>query len=265
MSTQPKTVLTAYNTTTSAAAWYGRLFPSLSFYCGILPLVFKAMFIAQKGKLDAACLASLSFEAVTYLERSGVRLHIDGLEQIIALKRPVVVVANHMSTLETFALPWLCAGFGATSFVVKESLAQYPVFRHALYSMQPICVTRTSPRQDLKTVLEQGAARLKAGRSVIIFPQTTRNVHFVPEQFTSIGAKLASRAGAPLVPLALQTHAWGAGRLIKDLGGIYPQRPVYFQFGPPLFPTSDNAEAKVAHAASIQFIAQQLAQWNSGH
>ena len=85
MSTQPKTVLTAYNTTTSAAAWYGRLFPSLSFYCGILPLVFKAMFIAQKGKLDAACLASLSFEAVTYLERSGVRLHIDGLEQMIDL------------------------------------------------------------------------------------------------------------------------------------------------------------------------------------
>ncbi len=261
MTTQPKTVLSAYNTTANTISWYGRLFPSLSFYCGVLPLVFRAMLVAKKGKLDASCLASFSSRVVGYLERSGVRVQAGGLEQVVALKRPVVVVANHMSTLETFVLPWLCIGFGATSFVVKESLARYPVFRHILDSFQPICVTRTNPRQDLKAVLEQGAARLEAGRSVVIFPQTTRKVDFVPGQFTSIGAKLASRAGAPLVPLALQTHAWGAGRLMKDFGGIYPQRPVYFQFGPPLFPKSDNAEAKAAHIASVQFIEQQLAQW----
>ena len=45
--------------------------------------------------------------------------------------------------------------------------------------------------------MEQGAERLAAGYSLIIFPQHTRAVNFEPTQFNSIGIKLAARTGAP--------------------------------------------------------------------
>jgi len=41
-----------------------------------------------------------------------------------------------------------------------------------------------------------------------------RTVAFDPALFTSIGVKLAQRAGVPVVPLALLTDAWGNGRLV---------------------------------------------------
>ena len=96
------------------------------------------------------------------------------------------------------------------------------------------------------------------GISVIVFPQTTRAERFDPEQFNSIGAKLAGRAGVPLIPLALRTDAWGNGRWLKDFGVVDPRRPVRFRFGAPLAPDRRGA---AAHRQTVAFIQQALEEW----
>jgi 1-acyl-sn-glycerol-3-phosphate acyltransferase len=126
-------------------------------------------------------------------------------------------------------------------------------------SRDPITVGRSNPRDDLKAVLEGGAERLKAGRSIVIFPQTTRTPVFDPGSFNTIGVKLAKKAGVPVVPIALKTDAWGNGRILKDYGRIIPSRRVHFAFGKPLLIRDRGNEE---HAAIIEFISGKLKEWS---
>ena len=75
---------------------------------------------------------------------------------------------------------------------------------------------------------------------------------------SSIGIKLAKKAGVPVIPLALQTDALQNGRFIKDLGRIDPERPVRFAFGAPL---SVTGKGTTEHQAVLDFIVDQLALW----
>ncbi len=76
--------------------------------------------------------------------------------------------------------------------------------------------------------------------------------------FNTIGAKLARRAGVPLVPIALKTDAWSVGKLIKDFGPIRPERTVHFSIGPPLEVTGNGREQ---HEETVRFIQNKLASW----
>lgn len=192
------------------------------------------------------------------LERVGIIFEVTGVGNFINLTGPCVFVGNHMSTLETFVLPCIIEPFKDVTFVVKESLIHYPVFRHVMRSRDPIVVTRTNAREDLRAVLEGGSDRLNAGRSIIIFPQTTRTAAFDPAEFNSIGIKLAKKAGVPVIPIALKTDAWGNGKHFKDFGRIDPSQKVYFTFGRPLDIKGNGA---AEHREIIDFICNSLKTW----
>jgi 1-acyl-sn-glycerol-3-phosphate acyltransferase len=164
-----------------------------------------------------------------------------------------------MSTLETFVLPSLIMPqvFELT-YVIKRSLVDYPVFGDVVMSRDPIVVDRVNPRDDFKVVMEEGARRLEQGRSLIIFPQHTRSVEFDPKQFNTIGIKLAQKTGALVVPMALLTWAWSAGKAIKDFGPIVPSRTIHFAFGEPLEITGKGQEQ---HQQIISFIEGHLKEW----
>jgi 1-acyl-sn-glycerol-3-phosphate acyltransferase len=157
-------------------------------------------------------------------------------------------------------LPIVIHPIRRVTFIVKDSLLAYPVFKHVLSARDPIVVGRTNPRQDLKTVLEGGMARLQKGVSVIVFPQTTRTRSFDPKKFNTIGVKLAQRAGVPVVPLAVLTDAWGNGKYLKDFGRIDPSRKVCFAFGKPMRVEGRGA---AENQAVKDFIARKLEAWRA--
>ena len=74
---------------------------------------------------------------------------------------------------------------------------------------------------------------LKKGISIIIFPQSTRSLEFKPEDFNSLGVKLAKKAGVEVVPVAIRTDYWGNGKWIKELGPIDRHKPINIKFGEP--------------------------------
>jgi 1-acyl-sn-glycerol-3-phosphate acyltransferase len=166
-----------------------------------------------------------------------------------------------MSALETFILPAIIQPLKDVTFVVKKSLVDYPVFKHVMRSRDPIAVSRENPRDDFKAVMEGGVQRLNAGRSIIVFPQTTRTNVFDPKGFNTIGIKLAHKANVPVVPIALKTDAWGTGKIIKDFGKIDPTKRVYFAFGEPLWIKDRGAEE---HNKVIEFISSKLKEWSDG-
>lgn len=235
-----------------------RVFPSLFFYRAMMGIVWRASRLARRGVYDTRQWAASSREIIVALEAVGVRLDVGGGEHFAALPGPCVFIGNHMSTLETFVLPALIAPVKPVTFVIKQSLVEYPIFRHVMVSRDPVVVGRANPREDLQTVLEEGRKRLAQGTSIVLFPQTTRTTAFDPAHFNTLGVKLARRAGVPVVPLALCTDAWGNGRHLKEFGAIDPARPVRFAFGPPL---AVEGSGQAAHAAVVDFIRGKLREW----
>jgi 1-acyl-sn-glycerol-3-phosphate acyltransferase len=246
-----------YQTLPRRVGWISRHAPSLAFYTRVVGVVVRAAWTTRQGYSDALWVED-SARFVRAAEATGLCFHVEGLRHYASLPGPCVVVANHMSTLETFTLPALLAAHRPVSFVVKESLLRYPIFRHVLCRTAPIAVSRQNPRHDLETILTQGVQRIHAGRSIVVFPQTTRAQGIDPAQFNSIGVKLARRAHVPVVPLAVDTRAWGTGGLIKDFGPISPHLPVRFAFGPPL---TVSGNGRHEHAQVLEFIQTTLAGW----
>ena len=248
----------SYTTKSRRSSLLSRIMPSVPFYLRLFLIVVQASRKAKRLHYGTAEWCDSSLAALRALEQAGVRLEVTGIDNFRNLAGPCVFIGNHVSALETFVLPVLISSFKESTFVVKQSLVEYPVFRHVMRSRNPVTVGRSNPRDDLKAVLEGGAARLKAGTSIVIFPQTTRTPVFYPDQFNSIGIKLAKKAGVPVVPLALKTDAWNNGKYFKDFGRIDPAKTVHFAFGKPLAVKDRGSEE---HQQIIEFIAGKLKEW----
>ncbi len=248
----------SYATAARRISFLARSFPSITFYPQLVRIVACGSRQAKRGTYGTADWCRDSLLTLRALERVGVTMEVTGFEHLTSFNGPCVFIGNHMSTLETFVLPTLIAPIKDTTFVVKQSLVDYPVFKHIMRARDPITVGRVNARDDFKAVLDGGTARLAAGRSIIIFPQTTRSAIFDPAAFNTIGTKLAKKAGVPIVPIALKTDAWGNGSLLKDYGRIDPARPVHFAFGRPLRIRDRGTEEQ---EELVSFITAKLKEW----
>lgn len=249
-----------YTTIPGKGSWFDRLFPSLVFYCHLMGIVWRAGRLAARGRYGDELWIESSLQVLGRLERAGIKVEISGVENLERLSGPVVFIGNHMSMMETMVLPLIIQPVLPVTFVVKQSLLEYPVFKHVMRSRNPIAVTRHNPRQDLKIVMEEGGHRLGEGISVIVFPQTTRSHTFDRQQMSSIGVKLAKRAGVPVVPIALKTDCWSNGSVIKDCGRLAPAKMAYFSFGSAI-PVVGKGDAE--QGAVCDFIEQALRGWEA--
>ena len=191
-------------------------------------------------------------------EFCGASVEVEGVHNLPRRPHAAVVAANHMSALETLVLTSMLIPFTDHTFVVKESLLHYPGFGPLIREIRSIPVRRARAREDLAVMMEAGVQRLTSGISVVVFPQSTRRPVFDPRDFNSIAVKLAGRAGVPIVPLALRTDFQEEGRIAKDFGRLHPERPLRFEFGPPVRVegTGRDAQARV-----IGFIEERLRRW----
>lgn len=229
------------------------------FYLYNFGIFIRSGLAGRRGKLDGDAQIRFSSENITLIERIGGKVHLRGLEHLRNCNgKPVVIVANHMSLLETAVMHAIVREHMDISFVVKAALMKVPFFRHILKAMNAIPVSRTNAREDLKIVLSEGKKMLQSGCSMIVFPQSTRSAEFDPAQFNSIGIKLAKSAGVPVLPLALKTDLIGNGRLCRDLGPVYPEKEVRFEFGAPI-EIEGNGQAQ--QQAVIDFISGCFKRW----
>jgi 1-acyl-sn-glycerol-3-phosphate acyltransferase len=213
---------------------------------------------AIKGNYDTKDWADSSIYIFRFIEKAGGVFRISGMENISKDPGPVLFIGNHMSTLETMVLPGIIAPHREVTFVVKESLVRHPLFGHVMRSRDPIVVGRTDPRKDFEEVMTKGMELLSKGTSIIIFPQSTRSVEFRPEDFNSLGVKLAKKAGVNVVPFALKTDFWGQGKLIKEIGPLDSKKTIFFKFGES-FPITSPGKAE--NQRIIDFIEEALKEW----
>lgn len=230
----------------------------LYFMAKYIGVVLKSRREALDGIYDTQHWIKSSADIFRLIESCGGRFHLTGLDNIRSSAGPMVFVGNHMSTLETMTLPCIIAPEKEVTFAVKESLVRHPFFGAVMRSRNPIVVGRENSREDLVVVLNKGQELLSAGISVIIFPQSTRMVRFIPEKFNSLGVKLAAAAKVKVVPFAIKTDYWEIGKVVKDLGKISRHKPIHMAFGEPFEVTGSG---KRENSKIIDFIISHLKEW----
>jgi 1-acyl-sn-glycerol-3-phosphate acyltransferase len=241
--------------------WLDRLFwgSRLALHTDFIWEIMKARRLVAQNSYTRSAWAATAFAIFKMVEKCNGRFHITGLTNIRNLTEPVVFVSNHMSSLEGNVLGCLLPQSQEISFVIKESLTRYPVFGPVIGSQEPVTVGRTNPRDDLQKVMQEGVTRLENGRSIVLFPQHTRTPRFVPDEFNSLGVKLAKRAKVPVVPIAIKTDFLINGSYLRDFGPLDRTRPIHFTFGLP-FHIQNNKEA---HHQIVEFIQHHLHTWQT--
>lgn len=215
------------------------------------------------GRLTTHRWAEFCFSSISYPESLGMKVTFEGFEHRAAYKGPVMYLCNHMATLETIMLPPALLTFGPFNFVAKQSLAHLPFLTAAADHMGMIGIGRKSPREDLMKMLTVGRERIAQGNSFLIFPQGTRDTVFRRAKFSSIGAKLAEKAGCPIVPIVVDTSCQPRRdrgllkHLFRDFGPLNTERDIRCCAGPVI----PCGKAKVMHEASFEWMAGKLEEW----
>ena len=226
--------------------------------------VFPRCAIAEPlGHLTTDVWADFCFSSVTVPESLGMNVIVEGFENRQKVDGPVLYLCNHMSTTETILLPPILLSFGPFSYVAKASLAHLPFLAKAAAHMRMVPVSRKSPREDLMNILNVGTERIRGGDSFLVFPQGTRQRVFSRKVYSSIGAKLAEKAGCPVVPIVVDTRCQltrekGLLRsVLKDFGPFDPTYDIRVACGPVI----PNARSKVMHEAAFDWMAGKLESW----
>lgn len=173
----------------------------LFFICTLPVLfVFKLLYPKYPEKIDHASLAIVKWAFRTVLRLSGTQLTVIG-EENVPTDQPVLYVGNHTSFFDiiiTYArMP------GLTGYVAKKSVAKVPVLNLWMNRVHCLFLDRDNIKEGLKTILA-AIEKVKAGISIFIFPEGTRNK--TPDtllDFKEGSFKIAEKSGCLIVPVTL--------------------------------------------------------------
>ncbi|MFN8226436.1 MAG: lysophospholipid acyltransferase family protein [Mycobacterium sp.] len=129
----------------------------------------------------------------------GVRITVSGGP--IRNLRGVLVVSGHISWVDIFAIGAVLPG----SFVAKAELISWPAFGVLARLMKVIPIERGSLRR-LPAVVDAVAARLRAGHTVVAFPEGTTWCGLGYGPFRPAMFQAAIDAARPVQPLCLTYH-----------------------------------------------------------
>ena len=215
------------------------------------------------GRLTIDKWAEFCFSSVTTPESLGMNVVVEGFEHLRETKGPSVVLCNHMSTIETILLPPILLSFRPLSYVAKASLAHLPFLETAAARPGMVPIGRKSPREDLVNMLRIGTERIGAGHNFLIFPQGTRQKVFSRKVYSSIGAKLAEKAGCGIVPIVVDTRCQPTRengvlkKAFKDFGPVDTSLDIRCACGPAI----PHGKAKAMHEDAFGWMAQKLEEW----
>ncbi len=159
----------------------------------------------------------------------GIRYRVIGAGHIPDL--PCIILAKHQSAWETMGFQLI---FPPQVWVLKKELLRVPFFGWGLAMLSPIAIDRSSRRQALQQLVDQGKQRLAAGFYIVIFPEGTRIAPGKRGKYRAGGARLAVQTGTPVLPVAHNAGLrWGKNAFLK-----YPGL-VTVSIGPLMHPDGD--------------------------
>ena len=115
--------------------------------------------------------------------------------------RPYVFMPNHASMVDIWVV--FVAIPASFRFIAKKQLAKIPLFGWAMAAGRFIFIDRQNAASARRS-MEEAARRIRAGQSVVIFPEGTRTRDGRLLPFKKGGFHLAMDSGADIVPVAIR-------------------------------------------------------------
>ena len=137
--------------------------------------------------------------AKVILKVCGIKVRVKGQENVNPLV-PLIYMTNHQSYFDIFAL--LANVPVDFKFIVKQELMDIPFLGPAMRRAGYIGIVREEPRKAIKS-MNEAAEKIKAGSSVVMFPEGTRSVDGRLLPFKKGGFKLALKSGCDIVPVSI--------------------------------------------------------------
>jgi 1-acyl-sn-glycerol-3-phosphate acyltransferase len=146
----------------------------------------------------------------------GIRFKIAGRENL-PQGRAAVYCANHQSNVDPPVL--FRAVHPRLRVLYKQELDRIPLLARAFRMAGFIPIDRHNRESAMRSI-EMGASALRSGQSFLIFPEGTRSRTDQLLPFKKGGLRMAIKAGAPVVPVAI---SGGRAAMVK---GSFVIRPV---------------------------------------
>lgn len=129
---------------------------------------------------------------------SGMKVVTHGRDAIDA-SLPHIYVANHVSIMD---IPAILHSVPDHGFVAKRELSKVPFFGAAARAVGVVYIDREN-RKSAFAAYEEAADKVRAGRSVIVFPEGTRGTAYGLREFKKGPFVLAIRSGVPIIPVII--------------------------------------------------------------
>ncbi len=157
----------------------------------------------QRAKdISSLRIVQWAFKMILFL--AGTKVVIKG-EENVPKNEPVLYVGNHRSYFDiviTYSrVPDL------TGYIAKKEMLRWPLLVNWMKNLHCLFLDRGDVKQGLKTILT-AIDKVKAGISICIFPEGTRNrVNDTFMEFHEGSFKVASKSGCAVVPMAIYNSA----------------------------------------------------------
>ncbi len=187
----------------------------------------------------------------TLLFLAGIDIEVRGLENI-PRDKAVIFMPNHQGHWD---YPILYRSLPRRfAFVAKKELFSVPFLGKYMLNAGNISIDRQAGRAAHETLYKVNDA-IKAGESVLIFPEGTRTWDGTVGEFKRGSFHVAFETGAPIVPVAIQgsfeimkRHSWlvNPGRVSVAIG-----KPMYLEFASAHVTKADYQAAMEAVKSNI--------------
>jgi len=159
---------------------------------------------------------------------AGTRVIVRG-EENVPKDCPVLYIGNHRSYFDI--LITYVRVPRPTGYIAKKEMLRYPLLVNWMKNLHCLFLDRKDVKQGLKIILE-AIEKVKAGISICIFPEGTRNkVNHSFMEFHEGSFKIASKTGCPIVPMTIYNSA----DIFEDHLPKIRKTTVILEYGEPIY------------------------------
>ncbi|HSV55763.1 MAG TPA: lysophospholipid acyltransferase family protein [Magnetospirillaceae bacterium] len=144
----------------------------------------------------------------------GIRAEVSGLDRI-PRQGPICYISNHQGNFDIVLI--LAYLPGCIGFITKSQAVWAPFLNIWILALGGVFIDRRNIR-SAHMAMKRGSARLQSGGVMAIFPEGTRSRGPSMGQFRNGSFKLATKAGAVIVPVSIQ----GTYRIWEETGRLKP-------------------------------------------
>lgn len=193
-----------------------------------------------------------AFKIIRFI--GGIHTTVIGYENI-PKDKPVLFIGNHRGFFDTIISYSMMPGI--TGFVAKKEIEKVPLLRVWMRYLHCLFLDRANIKEGLKTILK-GIDEVKAGISMVIFPEGTRNKGDGIMPFKEGSFKIAEKSGCLIIPM-VQNNTSAA---FEDHFPFIRRTHTIIEFGTPIDLTTLSKEDRKAIGAYTHSIMLKMYEKN---